>query len=195
MSDMMEMDACECEAPVFNNCISRKVSFDFDGTLTRIDVQRYARLLYKEGYEVHIVTSRHKRHDLFDHEHVDLYTVAAKIGIDEDNIHFLNCSDKSTFFIEHPDFLFHLDDDWFVVDDINEHCKVLSICVLADGWTLRCDDALEDRTLENTKMLTTIADVRNRINDLVKSRQEKDIIPFLELVKQDVEQMIKNKKK
>jgi len=36
----------------------RKVSFDFDSTLSRKDVQDFAKKLVSEGYEVWIVTSR-----------------------------------------------------------------------------------------------------------------------------------------
>ena len=35
-----------------------KVSFDFDGTLSRKDVQKLAKELVSEGHEVWIVTSR-----------------------------------------------------------------------------------------------------------------------------------------
>ena len=35
-----------------------KVSFDFDGTLSRKDVQEYAKSLVNSGLEVWIVTSR-----------------------------------------------------------------------------------------------------------------------------------------
>lgn len=171
-----------------------KVSFDFDGTLTRIDVQRYARLLIKKGYEVHIVTSRHLEHDLFGKEHKDLFDVANKVGVNRDNIHFLNCSDKSIFFIDNPDFIFHLDDDWFVVDDINEHCKIISVCILTGSWSLRCDELIKDPKLVNVDSLTLTAAIRKRVNELVKTRGDKDIIPFLESVKQIIEVTIKNNK-
>jgi len=35
-----------------------KVSFDFDGTLSKKDVQKFAKELVEEGHEVWIVTSR-----------------------------------------------------------------------------------------------------------------------------------------
>ena len=35
-----------------------KVSFDFDGTLSRKDVQNFAKSLVNTGYDVWIVTSR-----------------------------------------------------------------------------------------------------------------------------------------
>ena len=67
----------------------KKVSFDFDGTLSKNKVQQYAKMLIKAGVECWIVTSRmgfgkEPRPDWND----DLFNTAAEIGILPEHIHF-----------------------------------------------------------------------------------------------------------
>ncbi len=169
----------------------KKVGLDFDGTLTRVDVQRYARLLIKYGIEVHIVTARHKQFDLYDSEHVDLNTVACKVGIPDEHIHFLNCSDKSKFYRENTDFVFHLDDSWFTVDDINEHTDLISICVLDDGWIMKCDELLNENPMG--KVSKDI--IRKHVMKLLNEREDDDMGQLLMTIKEDIEKMIDNGKR
>jgi hypothetical protein len=168
----------------------QKVGFDFDGTLTRVDVQRYARVLVKYGIQVHIVTARHKQFDLYDSEHMDLTTIACKIGIPDEHIHFLNCSDKSKFYRDNKDFIFHLDDSWFTVDDINEHSDVISVCVLDDGWVMKCDELLN----EDPMAKVTDDVVKKRVKDILKKRDGKDPIALLDEIKSDLKKTIKDGK-
>jgi len=74
-----------------------KVSIDFDGTLDRESIQKYAKELTEKGYEVWIVTSRfgdNKKYQEFfqtsinvDITNNDLKEVANSIGIPEERIH------------------------------------------------------------------------------------------------------------
>jgi hypothetical protein len=166
-----------------------KVGFDFDGTLTRIDVQRYARLLVKLGVDVHIVTARRKKFDLYESGHEDLMTVACKLGILDENIHFLNTFDKSKFYRKNSDFAFHLDDNWFVVDDTNEHSDVIGICVLDDGWVLKCDELIKDDPMADISKEV----VRKRVMELLNSKKDiEDPAQLLMVIKKDIEKLIRN---
>ena len=54
-----------------------KVSFDFDSTLSRKDVQKFAKELIDKGIDVHIVTSRSSFKQLDEEGYNDdLYEVA-----------------------------------------------------------------------------------------------------------------------
>ena len=92
----------------------KKVSFDFDDTLSYEEVQEYAKSLIEQGIDVHIVTSRYEdvtRYPFNISNHDDLNTVATKLGIDLDNIHFTNMENKYHFFQKNSDFIWHLDND------------------------------------------------------------------------------------
>lgn len=89
----------------------KKVSFDFDGTLSKNKVQKYAKMLIKSGVECWIVTSRmgfgkEPRPDWND----DLFEVAREIGIPKERIHFC-CMDNKANFLNGKGFIWHLDDD------------------------------------------------------------------------------------
>lgn len=94
-----------------------KVSFDFDGTLSRKDVQEFAKQLVDEGHDVWIVTSRYSDQNaklkawwwIID-QNKNLYDVAEECGIKKEHIHFTNGEDKIVF-LKEKNFVFHLDDD------------------------------------------------------------------------------------
>jgi len=115
-----------------------KVSFDFDSTLSRRDVQRFAKELVAERHEVWIVTSRRSNADA---EMTDpwvkdrvlrsnkkLFRVADNVGIPRSNIQFMNFIMKSEF-IKDKGFVFHLDDDTDELMDIiatKDPCKAIN---------------------------------------------------------------------
>jgi hypothetical protein len=92
-----------------------KVSFDFDNTLTKQSIQKYAKSLIRKGIEVWIVTSRCDNwkyvygngYDKYDNS--DLFSMADKLGIKQEHIIFTNANYKSEFLSD--DFIFHVDDD------------------------------------------------------------------------------------
>ena len=88
---------------------SKKVSFDFDGTLVddfygelnnqKDKIQKICKDLIDNGHDVYIVTKR------FDeanknygkkNEHIEVFELAEKLGIKKENIHFTNRSWKYT---------------------------------------------------------------------------------------------------
>ena len=103
-----------------------KVSFDFDHTLSRKDVQVFAKELVSEGHEVWIVTSRfsdeaakEKKWHWIEGQNQKLFDVAEDCGIKKENIHF-TCMESKSIFLKDKGFIFHLDDDDIELMDILE---------------------------------------------------------------------------
>ena len=106
----------------------KKVSFDFDGTLSKNKVQQYAKMLIKSGVECWIVTSRMG----FGKEpqpnwNEDLFEIAKEIGIPKEHIHFC-CMDNKANFLNGKGFIWHLDDDLIELSFIktDSDCKPIS---------------------------------------------------------------------
>lgn len=133
-----------------------KVSFDFDGSLARGSLQEYARELVDSGYDVHIVTARYDSLERYtddflikyhikdiEREHNHLFDVAQYIGIKSENIHFTSMVPKYLFFVENPDFIWHLDDDIVEVESINDKCRTRAIdCNRHNDWKKECNKIL-----------------------------------------------------
>jgi hypothetical protein len=130
-----------------------KLSFDFDHTLSRVDVQIYAKNMVDAGHEVWIVTSRP---DIYTGElqHIqpdnsDLYMVADFVGIKPQHIHF-TCYELKSGFIDGSDFAFHLDDDEVELRFIAESGdSCVPIDVGTGNWREQCYETIEE--YENTK--------------------------------------------
>ena len=125
-----------------------KVSFDFDNTLSRRDVQRFAKELVAEGHEVWIVTSRQSNEDaaLADpwmKERVigsnkKLFRVADNVGIKREHIIFCNFAVKLDS-IAGQGFAFHLDDDPDELVEIfvsTDACKAINVD--HSEWEMDC---------------------------------------------------------
>lgn len=127
----------------------KKVSFDFDGTLSRMDVQTYAYSLLDKGYEVWIVTSRlHEKNADNLQWNDDLYEVAEELGIPKSQIHFMNYSifmDYKSHFLKDKNFVWHLDDDWTESNSVNRECKnTKGISVFGNStWKIKCNRLLK----------------------------------------------------
>lgn len=127
-----------------------KVSFDFDSTLDRKDVQQFAKELVKEGHEVWITTSRISNEqskleytcnytlDRIFKSNKKLFRVADNVGIKREHITFCNFLDKINFIMERG-FAFHLDDDvdeLIAIMDSNDPCKPIN--VEHSEWEMDC---------------------------------------------------------
>lgn len=121
-----------------------RVSFDFDSTLSKESVQKYAAYLISIGIEVHIVTSRY---EFYYSNNNDLYEIADKLGIKRENIHFTNMNNKCDFFKENPDFIFHLDDDSIEINFINKLNKTKGISCMRSNWISKCDKLINKNML------------------------------------------------
>lgn len=122
--------------------MNKKVSFDFDSTLSTIEVQKFAQELISKDIDVHIVTSRFEKHKYNVNHNDDVFEIADLIGIPICNIHFMNMVDKFEFFKRNDGFIFHLDDDFIEIELIQEHCSdVHGICLdLQPNWKELCNN-------------------------------------------------------
>jgi hypothetical protein len=123
----------------------KKVSFDFDSTLSRDDVQEFASELIDLGFDVWVVTSRfddkianEKNWWWIEKNNKELYDVCEKLNIPKENIVFTEMVDKINF-LKDKGFLFHLDDDELEIELIKESgdsCK--GIWVELKDWKEKC---------------------------------------------------------
>jgi len=128
-----------------------KVSFDFDSTLDREDVQEFAKLLIDSGYEVWITTSRFDTKTALEKgwwwvekNNQDLYRVADDCGIPKENIAFTAMIDKIKF-LKGKDFLFHLDDDDLELEMIEESDDAcIGVWVEKKDWKEVCENILKE---------------------------------------------------
>jgi hypothetical protein len=126
-----------------------RVSFDYDATLSRKDVQEFAKKLVSRGIEVWIVTSRfddetakEKAWWWIKDQNNNLFEVADECGIRRENIKFTNMESKSIF-LKDKAFTFHLDDDYIELLDILESGdKCLPVNVDHFEWKETCLNVL-----------------------------------------------------
>ncbi len=130
-----------------------KISFDFDSTLSREDVQEFATELVNAGHEVWIVTSRYNTEYIRENKagyawefqiacNHELFRIADKCGIKKENIKFTNMESKSIF-LKDKGFAFHMDDDDIELMDIvdsGDKCEVVS--VFDKDWRKNCEKIL-----------------------------------------------------
>ncbi len=102
----------------------KKISFDFDGTLTRKDIHAFAKEMVLAGHEVWIVTSRFsdekgmaKNWNWIKGQNEKVFAAAEDIGIPKERIIFTNMTPKIDF-LKGKRFALHLDDDEIELMDI-----------------------------------------------------------------------------
>jgi hypothetical protein len=132
-----------------NLLIMKKVSFDFDSTLDRPDVQRFAKELVSQGQDVWVVTSRVatesallKGWHWIGRQNEQLYMVAEDCGIPRDKIVFTEYVDKIEF-LKGKGFTFHLDDDEVELELISlseDSCEPVD--VKKQDWEILCRELL-----------------------------------------------------
>ena len=124
----------------------RTVSFDFDKTLSRPEVQEYAAELLKRGYNVHVVTARFselQKHRWTTSPHnEDLWEIIDKLGIPHRRVHFMNMEMKSTLVKHAPHVLWHLDDDFVELHFIERDTNVPGVNSLSPDWKKMCEQIL-----------------------------------------------------
>jgi hypothetical protein len=125
-----------------------KVSFDFDGTLSRPDVQEYASRLLAEGVDVWVVTTRydqnHKHKYALDYDVLveDLWEVVDRIGIPRWKVRFTNMEWKYTYLIG-TNFVWHLDDNANEMTRARYNsCPINMIQVGSSSWKRKCSRLL-----------------------------------------------------
>ena len=127
-----------------------KVSFDFDSTLSRKDVQEFAKQLVNEGHEVWIVTSRFDDESALEKnwhwvrgQNKTVFDVAQFCGIKPENIKF-TCMESKSIFLKDKGFAFHVDDDPIELMDILEsRDKCFPVNVDHFEWKETCINKLK----------------------------------------------------
>ena len=126
-----------------------KVSFDFDSTLSRRDVQEYAKSLVNSNHDVWIVTSRCATEPALakgwwwvEKQNQELYDVADSVGIPRDKIVFTEHVDK-IIYLNGKEFVFHLDDDveeLIAIMQSDDLCKPINVEHM--DWEQDCNKLL-----------------------------------------------------
>lgn len=127
----------------------KKISFDFDHTMTRKDVRSIAEHLISQGYEVWIVTSRYddnyankQNWHWIPGQNEKVFITAEELGIPKDRIIFTNRIPKIQF-LEGKDFIAHFDDD---VDELIAIMQSKDTCIPINvdhsDWVKHYEDAL-----------------------------------------------------
>lgn len=140
-----------------------RVSFDYDNTLDRIEVQEYAKELVESGYEVWIVTSRYSNEeaknvnwgkitvdsDVVDYpnfiknKNKELFNIADEIGIPKSQILFTNAIWKYPS-IRDNKMIWHLDDNHKELNLINKFTDAKGIsCKGTSTWKGKCEKLLK----------------------------------------------------
>lgn len=120
------------------------VSFDFDGTLTKRSVQDFARFCIDQGLNVWIVTSRANQ-GVHESYNKDLHEIRQRLEIPLSQTIFTNGGLKKDYFRQFPDFIFHLDDDWIELHEIEQHTDVKAIPVFGNSdWEQDCWNEIKE---------------------------------------------------
>lgn len=130
-----------------NNTVKNKVSFDFDSTLDREDVQEFAKHLIENGIEVWITTSRcsddeAERKRWNPNWNNDLWLVARRLGIPKERVNFTAYEDKFHK-LTNNGFIWHLDDDEIeieLLEENNSDCVGINVCL--NDWLSVCESHL-----------------------------------------------------
>lgn len=122
------------------------VTFDFDSTLSTKVVQDFAKSLILKGVEVLVLTSRydelHKHRYVHNPTNEDLYKVTDELGIDRTKIRFQCMRPKAEYLFD-TNVIWHLDDDFVEVNEINSQTKTIGIDVTLKGWKNLCKELLD----------------------------------------------------
>lgn len=106
----------------------KRVSFDFDDTLSHGNVQAFAKWCKKQDCEVWVVTARLPDDKApSENWNDDLWWVVKHLGLNKDHVVFTSYTSKHEFFWadDKQDFLFHLDDDPDEKRMLDVHCPNL----------------------------------------------------------------------
>ena len=126
--------------------MTKKVSFDFDGTLEFENVQRFAKQLIEKGVEVWVVTTRwdenHKHKYPMNSTLDDLWEVVDKLGIPRWRVRF-TCMEWKYTYLKGSKFIWHLDDnDRELLKAMENECEVPIIDVVVSDWQDKCEELL-----------------------------------------------------
>lgn len=149
----MEVENISSESSTIKSCV---VSFDFDSTLTRKNVQEYAKELIFKGVDVWVVTSRYDELHMHKYTHAnatnatnsDLWLIIDEIGIPRWKVRF-TCMHSKSLYLLGTDVVWHLDDDFIELREMSKaKCKTVGISVNGGNWKQKCDRYLKNYKLK-----------------------------------------------
>jgi len=127
-----------------------KVSFDFDSTINIPAIEEFASTLIDRGVEVWIVTSRFDDVNITESHpswmkafqqpgtNDDVRETAKRLNIPSNRVIYTNMELKSTF-LHGKGFIWHLDDDWVEIKEINDNTDVIGITQVGNkSWREDC---------------------------------------------------------
>lgn len=100
----------------------KKISFDFDETLDRVEVQTMAKCLIDAGHDVYITSQR----VIDDNWNQDIYNLAKKLNIKKENVRIIGYASKYTYL---KDFQIHFDDNKLEIEEINKKTNCIGILI------------------------------------------------------------------
>lgn len=123
----------------------KAVSFDFDSTLEREDVQEYAKWLMTNDVDIFIVTARFDELHISAYSHSgtneDLFEVTRELGILKNKVYFTNKASKGEWFKGVEKIAWHLDNNLAEVNAINNDTDTVAIH-LSGNWMAECNARL-----------------------------------------------------
>ena len=169
--------------------IKKKISVDFDGTLTDPAVQLYIKQLLIAEIDVWVVTTRFATYGekvnyefandvRFNYEWTnnrDLYKVITQLGIPWDRVVFTNYEWKDKFFVDKTDFIWHLDNTLEDVKLINKNTKTVGI-MYKDTWKDKCNRLL----VKNDKVFKILNRQGYQIKKIIQSTENQYQIFYIE---------------
>jgi len=141
------------------------VSFDFDGVLSIPSVEEFAKELLTNGIDVWVTTSRYN-----EGSNIDLLKVTERLGIPYSNIIFTSRQNKVDF-LPIDFFLFHLDDDPYVINNIIQNGEPATPILrhMSVDWREMCRELIEFRLVFKQQFLGhVIKDKHTSLEDLLE---------------------------
>ena len=128
----------------------KRVSFDFDGTLTERRVLQFAKKLRDEGYELWITTLRHSDESIAAlgiktfYNNEKLFKIAKQLRIKANHIQFCNETGYKLDYLIDKDFSFHLDDNAQIIHALAQHLPHIVVDCCEPNWRAQCLERLVD---------------------------------------------------
>lgn len=104
----------------------QKISFDYDGTLSKKQGQQRAKTYIDKGDDVYITTARPAESNNPKYDNEDVFKVATNLGIPKSRIRFTAYDDKWKYL---KDFNFHFDDDETEITLINANTSCIGVLI------------------------------------------------------------------
>lgn len=125
----------------------KKVSVDFDHTLSYKEVQQLVVLLLKNDIDVWVTTTRYEDVNNYNvtprPTHNDLIKVITKVGIPFHKVKFTNMEWKDEY-LKTTDFIWHLDDNPTEIALIKKNTNVEPILYGKKKWRKSCLEILKN---------------------------------------------------